>query len=71
MHRPLAAHENLDRAICRKKVRTLSLTLRYDKVLFILDPTEPATSLAGKKVIVCDYPVGHLEFIHESFSLPY
>ncbi|NTE28323.1 ISNCY family transposase, partial [Agrobacterium tumefaciens] len=40
MHRPLAAHENLDGAMCRKEVRTLSqaLTLRYDKVLFILDP---------------------------------
>ena len=42
MHRPLADHENLDGAMCRKEVRTLSqsLTLRYDKVLFILDPTE-------------------------------
>ncbi len=41
MHRPLAEHENLDGAMCRKEVRTLSqsLTLRYDKVLFILDPT--------------------------------
>ena len=41
MHRPLAAHENLDGAMCRKEIRTLSqaLTLRYDKVLFILDPT--------------------------------
>jgi hypothetical protein len=36
MHRPLAAHENLDAAMCHKEVRTLSqaLTLRYDKVLF-------------------------------------
>jgi hypothetical protein len=42
MHRSLADHENLDGAMCRKEVRTLSqaLTLRYDKVLFILDPTE-------------------------------
>ncbi len=42
MHRPLAEHENLDGAMCRKEFRTLSqaLTLRYDKVLFILDPTD-------------------------------
>ncbi len=73
MHRPLGAHESLDGAMCRKEVRTLSqsLTLRYDKVLFILNPTEQATSLAGKKVIVCDYPDGRLEIMHESFSLSY
>ena len=70
MHRPLAAHENLDGAMCRKEVRTLSqsLTLRYDKVLFILDPTEQAKALAGKKVIVCDYPDGRLEIMHEQLQ---
>jgi len=47
------------------------LTLRYDKVLFILEPTEISTSLAGKKVIVCDYPDGRLEIMHESYALPY
>lgn len=73
MHRPLADHENLDGAMCRKEVRTLSqsLTLRYDKVLFILDPTEISRPLAGHKVIVCDYPDGRLEIMHESFALPY
>ncbi|EGE57882.1 putative insertion sequence transposase protein [Rhizobium etli CNPAF512] len=59
--------------MCRKEVRTLSqaLTLRYDKVLFILDPTDLSRSLAGKKVVVCDYPDGRLEIMHESFALPY
>ena len=59
--------------MCRKEVRTLSqaLTLRYDKVLFILDPTEQAKRLAGKKVVVCDYPDGRLEIMHESVALPY
>jgi hypothetical protein len=73
MHRPLANHENLDGAMCRKEVRTLSqsLTLRYDKVLFILEPTEISRPLAGQKVIVCDYPDGRLEIMHESFALPY
>jgi hypothetical protein len=73
MHRPLAARENLDAAMCRKEVRTLSqaLTLQYDKVLFILDPTELAKSLAGKKVIVCDFPDGRLEIMESSTSLPY
>jgi hypothetical protein len=73
MHRPVAAHENLDGSMCRKEVRKLSqaLTLRYDKVLFILDPTDQAKAQAGKKVVVCDYPDGRLEIIHESFVLPY
>lgn len=73
MHRPLAEHENLDGAMCRKEIRTLSqaLTLRYDKVLFILDPSDFAKRLAGKKVVVCDYPDGRLEITHEVTSLPY
>lgn len=73
MHRPLAEHENLDGAMCRKEVRTLSqaLTLRYDKVLFILDPSAFAKSLAGKKVVVCDYPDRRLEIMEGSTSLPY
>ncbi|WFR96856.1 ISNCY family transposase [Rhizobium tumorigenes] len=73
MHRSLADHENLDGAMCRKEVRTLSqaLTLRYDKVLFILDPTDLSRPLSGKKVVVCDYPDGRLEIMHESFALPY
>ena len=73
MHRSFAAHENLDRAMCRKEVRKLSqaLTLRYDKVLFILDPTDLAKTLAGNKVVVCDYPDGRLEITHEGTSLPY
>lgn len=72
MHRPLADHENLDGAMCRKEVRTLSqaLTLRYDKVLFILDPTEISQPLAGQKVVVCDYPDGRLEIMHQSFPCP-
>jgi transposase len=73
LHRPLSDHENLDGAMCRKELRTLSkgLTLRYDKVLFILDPSDFAKRLAGKKVVVCDYPDGRLEIMEGSTSLPY
>ncbi|GAB1582023.1 ISNCY family transposase [Phyllobacterium phragmitis] len=73
MHRPLADHENLDGIMCRKEVRTVSqtLTLRYDKVLFILEPTDLAKSLARQKVVVCDFPDGRLEIMHEGTALPY
>jgi hypothetical protein len=47
------------------------LTLRYDKVMFILHPTDAAKKLARKKVVVCDYPDGRLEIIHEGIALPY
>jgi len=72
LHRPLADHEDLDAAMCHK-VRKLSqaLTLRYDKVLFILEPTEASKRLAGGKVVVCDYPDGRLVLTHEGASLPY
>lgn len=73
MHRPLADHENLDGAMCRKEIRTVSqsLTLRYDKVLFLLDPTDYTKRLARQKVIVCDYPDGRLEIMHEGMALSY
>ncbi|MBT1156757.1 ISNCY family transposase [Aminobacter anthyllidis] len=73
MHRPFADHENLDGAMCRKEVRKLSnsLTLRYDKVMFILDPTDRAAALAGTKVVVCDYPDGRLEITDGEATLPY
>ena len=73
MHRPLSEHDNLDGAMCHKAQRTLSgsLTLRYDKVLFILEPTDLATSLARQKVTVCDYPDGRLEIQHNGICLPY
>src|SRR5579872_5196161 len=73
MHRSLAAHENLEGAMYHKEVRTLSqaLMLRYDEVLFILDPTDLAKRLAGKKVVVYDYPDGGLEIVHEGTALSY
>jgi hypothetical protein len=40
-------------------------------VLFILDPTDLAKRLAGKKVVVYDYPDGRLEIVHEGTALSY
>jgi len=73
MHRPLSEHDNLDASMCHKARRTLSgsLTLRYDKVLFILEPNDLSTSLARQKVTICDYPDGRLEIQHNGVCLPY
>jgi hypothetical protein len=42
VHRPLTPHDNLDNSMCVKSERTLSnsLTLLYDKVLFIVEPSD-------------------------------
>jgi hypothetical protein len=37
-----------------------ALTLQYDKVLFILEPSEQAKTAIGKRVTVVDYPDGRL-----------
>lgn len=73
MHRPLSEYDSLDGAMCHKAQRTLSgsLTLRYDKVLFILEPSDLAISLSRQKITVCDYPDGRLEIQHAGVCLPY
>ena len=72
-HRPLAPYDSLDGAMCVKSQRTVShaLTLRYDQVLFILEPNDISAALARKRVTVCDYPDGRLEIEHEGVALPY
>jgi hypothetical protein len=73
LHRALADHDDLDDAFAWKEERTVSinLTLQYDQVLFILEPTEIARSLARKRVSVVDYPDGRLAIRHQGVELPY
>jgi hypothetical protein len=61
LHRPLAGHDDLDDALAWKEDRSVSvnLTLRYDQVLFILEPNEIARSLARKRVTVIDSAWAH------------
>jgi hypothetical protein len=73
VHRPLAGHDDLDDAFAWKEERTVSmnLTLQYDQVLFILEPTGIARSLARKRVTVIDYPDGRLAIRYDGVDLPY
>jgi len=48
----------------------MNLTLQYDQVLFILEPTGVARSLARKRVTVIDYPDGRLAIRHNGVDLP-
>ncbi|HGO5518851.1 TPA: transposase, partial [Klebsiella michiganensis] len=52
-------------------VRTVSksLTFQYDKILYLMDPTEENSRLAGEKIKVLDYPDGTLAFHYGHRSL--
>jgi hypothetical protein len=73
LHRPLRAGDDLEDAFAWKEERTLSqaLTLQYDKVMFILEPSEQAKAAIGKRVTVIDYPDGRLAVRYRGVELPY
>jgi len=73
LHRPLRDGDDLEDAFAWKEERTLSqaLTLQYDKVLFILEPSEQAKTAIGKRVTVVDYPDGRLSIRYRGVELAY
>jgi transposase len=73
LHRPLRPGDDLEDAFAWKEERTLSraLTLQYDKVLFIVAPTDQAQAAIGKRVTVVDYPDGRLSIRHKGVELAY
>jgi Winged helix-turn helix len=60
LHRPLSAGEDLDEILAWREERTVThnLTLHYDRMMLILDPTPLARGLARKKVVVVNYADG-------------
>jgi hypothetical protein len=50
--------------------RTLSraLTLQYDKVMFILEPSDQATAAIGKRVTVVDHPDNGVKLAYHTFD---
>jgi hypothetical protein len=73
LHRPLRAGDDLEDVFAWKEERTLSqaLTLQYDKVIFILEPSEEAKAAIGKRVSVLDYPDGRLAIRYNGVALAY
>jgi hypothetical protein len=69
----LCAADDLEDAFAWKEERTLSqaLTLQYDKVLFILEPSEQAKAAIGNRVTVVDYPDGRLSIRYKGVELAY
>jgi hypothetical protein len=73
LHRPLTPDDRLDQIFVWREERTVSgsLTLQYDKVLFMLEPNEVSKGLARKRVTVSDHPDGRLVISHNGLPLPY
>jgi hypothetical protein len=73
LHRPLRAGDDLEAAFAWKEQRRLSqaLTLQYDKVVFIVEPSEPAKAAIGKYVTVFDYSDGRVSIRHDGVELAY
>ena len=71
LHRRLGPGDDLDDAFAWKEERTPSraLTLQYDKVLFILEPSEPAKAGIGKRITVVDHPDGRLAICYRGVEL--
>jgi hypothetical protein len=60
LHRPLTQTDDLDEILAWREERTVTrnLTLHYDRMMLLLDPTALARGLARKKVEVVNYPDG-------------
>ncbi len=73
LHRPLVAKENLTEILTCRDERTVSnnLTLDYDRMILILDPTVTSRPLAGKRVSVVNYPDGRFTLQYRGTDLPF
>lgn len=73
-HRPVAeSNEELDYIFAWQELLKLSktLTCRYDKMIYLVEPTEENTRIVGEKITVYDYPDGTLAFQYGYRSLKY
>jgi hypothetical protein len=62
-HRPLRADENLDLVLTWREPRKVSksLTVRYDRVIYLLADTPEHRKLIGRYIEVWEYPDGRIE----------
>ena len=58
LHRPLTQSDDLDEILAWREERTVTrnLTLHYDRMMLLLEPTPLARGLVRKKVEVVNYP---------------
>src|SRR6202035_3226884 len=73
LHRKLTSADNLDEILAWREERTVTrnLTLHYDRMMLMLDPTPFARGLVGKKVDVVNYPDGRFAIQFEGTPLTF
>lgn len=73
LHRPVADHECLEDTLTWQEDRTVTneLTIQYDSVIYLLEPSKAAIELRRAKVRIYDYPDGTIDIRHEGLSLAY
>ncbi len=72
-HRPLRADEDLDVLLTWRAPRkvTKSLTVQYDRVLYLLEDTVGNRKLIHRYIEVWEYPNGRIEIRADGQALPY
>jgi hypothetical protein len=72
-HRSLRDDENLDLILTFREPRKVSqsLTLQYDKVIYLLADTPHTRTLIHKYIEVYEYPDGRMELRTDGTALPY
>ncbi|MDE1186326.1 MAG: ISNCY family transposase [Pantoea sp.] len=74
LHRAVSeSRPELDDIFAWQTLRTLSksLTFQYDKILYLVEPSEENSRIAGEKIMAYDYPDGTLAFRYGSRMLKY
>jgi transposase len=73
LHRSLSANEDLTEILTTRHERTLTsnLTLHYDRMMLILEPNATSRPLAGKRVMIVNYPDGRFAVQHRGTNLAY
>ena len=73
LHRPIDSAEDLDHIFTWKELRKVSksLTIRYDKCMYILENIEKNQSLIGKYIDFLEYPDGTILIEYQGRSINY
>ena len=58
-------------AVREERTVSTSLTLRYDKMLILLEPNEVTRPLGRKRLTVVNYPDGRFAIRHRGLALPF
>jgi len=73
LHRSLTSADDLTEILAWREQRTVTknLTLHYDRMMLLLEPTPFVRALVRKKVDVVNYPDGRFAVQFEGVSLPF